>query len=116
MGATPEPLCLEVTGLARQQNAASVTLEDHARQDRSYLAAVQSLERSGRRRCAVDQLEVLHGRIAQRELAARVQLDRFARRQPAHLGDLALVGNGLLALRHRRREETRVKRRGWTSG
>src|SRR5262249_17153966 len=100
---------LEITRLAGEQHAALVAFDDDARQDRADLAPAQAREHGGDGRRAVEELEVAHGRIAERELSARVQVDRRARTEPAHLGDLALVGDGFLPLRHRGGEEARVE-------
>jgi hypothetical protein len=58
---------------------------------------------------AVQQLEVLDRGVAQRELPPRVRVDRFAWREPAHLGDLAIVSHRLLTVGHRGGEEPCVE-------
>src|SRR5512138_1962151 len=103
------PPISEIAGLAREQDAALVAFDDDARQDRADLAPVQALKRGGDGRRAVEELEVPHGRIAERELPARIEVDRLVWGKPPHLGNLSLIGDGFLALRHRGGEEARVE-------
>ena len=86
-----------------------VALDEHAREDRPHLAPVHALERGRDRGRAVEELEVLHRRITERQLSPEVRVDRLAWAEPSHLGDLALVGHGLLPLRHRGGEEAGVE-------
>ena len=58
-----------VAGIARQEHAAPVPLDDDARKNGRHLAPLQSLERGGGRGGAVEELQVLHRRITQRQLA-----------------------------------------------
>src|SRR5256712_11230236 len=104
--------CSVVAGVARHEHAPLVPLDDHARKDGWHLAPLQSLERGGGRGGAVEELQVLHRRITQRQLAPSARIERLARGEPSDLGDLMLVGDGVLSWRHRGCEEASVEAEG----
>jgi len=68
-----------VAGIARQEHAPPVPLDDDARKNGRHLAPLQSLERGGGRGGAVEELQVLHRRITQRQLAPSARIERLAR-------------------------------------
>src|SRR2546426_4328544 len=76
-----------VAGIARQEHAPPVPLDDHARKNGWHLAPLQSLERGGGRGGAVEELQVLHRRITQRQLRSeerRVGKECRSRWSPYH--------------------------------